>query len=320
MGKRGMGALEFKPDRTNAKQSVTAIKLSHLVEAARKAIHGDMSEDGLAEAALNQLIRVGTSAGGARAKAAIAWNPGTNELRAGQFSVAQGFEHWLLKFDGLGPDFALGSSMDYGRIEYAYYQMATQAGITMSPCRLMLEGNRAHFMTKRFDRDENRKIHMQTLCSMAHLDYRQIATHDYSQLFQTVAQLGLDYRAKEEALRRMVFNVLSANCDDHTKNISFLLKEGGGWELAPAYDVTHAFNPTGEWTHQHLMSVNGKFRNITREDVLSVADRFAIGTAGKVVKQVEEAMEGWSDLAHEAGVDPLEIVRIRNDHEKMKFK
>jgi serine/threonine-protein kinase HipA len=320
MGKRGMGALEFKPDRTNAKQSVTAIKLSHLVEAARKAIHGDMSEDGLAEAALNQLIRVGTSAGGARAKAAIAWNPGTNELRAGQFSVAQGFEHWLLKFDGLGPDFALGSSMDYGRIEYAYYQMATQAGITMSPCRLMLEGNRAHFMTKRFDRDENRKIHMQTLCSMAHLDYRQIATHDYSQLFQTVAQLGLDYRAKEEAFRRMVFNVLSANCDDHTKNISFLLKEGGGWELAPAYDVTHAFNPTGEWTHQHLMSVNGKFRNITREDVLSVADRFAIGTAGKVVKQVEEAMEGWSELAHEAGVDPSEIVRIRNDHEKMKFK
>jgi len=320
MGKRGMGALEFKPDRTNAKQSLPALKLSHLVEAARKAIHGDMSEDGLAEAALNQLIRVGTSAGGARAKAAIAWNPGTDELRAGQFGVAPGFEHWLLKFDGLGPDLALGSSMDYGRIEYAYYQMATQAGITMSPCRLMLEGSRAHFMTKRFDRDENRKIHMQTLCSMAHLDYKQIATHDYSQLFHTVARLGLDYRAKEEAFRRMVFNVLSANCDDHTKNISFLLREGGVWELAPAYDVTHAFNPTGEWTRQHLMSVNGKFRNITRDDVLSFADRFAIGTAGKVVKQVEEAVGGWSELAREARVDPSEIVRIRNDHEKMKFR
>lgn len=320
MGKRGMGALEFRPDRTNAKQSLTAIKLSNLVEAARKAIHGDMNEDHLAETALNQLIKVGTSAGGARAKATIAWKPETDEIRAGQFMVAPGFEHWLLKFDGLGPDLALGSSMDYGRIEYAYYQMATHAGITMSPCRLMLEGNRAHFMTKRFDRDENKKIHMQTLCAMAHLDYKQVATHDYSQMFHTVSQLGLDYKAKEEAFRRMVFNVLSANCDDHTKNISFLLKEWGAWELAPAYDVTHAFNPNGEWTHQHLMSVNGKFKGITREDVMSVANRFAIGTAGKVIKQVEEAIGGWSELAENVGIDPSEIVRIRSDHEKMKFK
>lgn len=320
MGKRGMGALEFRPDRTNAKQSVTAIKLSNLVETARKAIHGDMSEDHLAEAALNQLIKVGTSAGGARAKATIAWNPETDEIRAGQFKVVPGFEHWLLKFDGLGPDLALGSTMDYGRIEFAYFQMATQAGIKMSPCRLMLEGNRAHFMTKRFDRDENKKIHMQTLCAMAHLDYKQIATHDYSQLFQTIDQLGLDYQAKEESFRRMVFNVLSANCDDHSKNISFLLREWGTWELAPAYDVTHAFNPNGEWTHQHLMSVNGKFKNITRADVMSVANRFAIGTAGKVITQVEEAIGGWSELAEKAGIDPSEIVRIKNDHEKMKFR
>jgi serine/threonine-protein kinase HipA len=155
---------------------------------------------------------------------------------------------------------------------------------------------------------------------MAHLDYKQIATHDYSQLFQTIDQLGLDYQAKEEAFRRMVFNVLSANCDDHTKNISFMLKERGAWELAPAYDVTHAFNPNGEWTHQHLMSVNGKFKGITREDVMSVANRFAIGTAGKVIKQVEEAVEGWVELAEKAGIDTSEIVRIRDDHEKMKFK
>jgi serine/threonine-protein kinase HipA len=319
MGKRGMGALEFRPDRTNARHSMTAIKLSNLVEAARKAIHGDMSKDHLAEAALNQLIKVGTSAGGARAKATIAWNPETDEIRAGQFKADPGFEHWLLKFDGLGPDFALGSSMDYGRIEYAYYQMATRAGINMSPCRLMIEGNRAHFMTKRFDRDENKKIHMQTLCAMAHLDYKQIAIHDYSQLFQTIDQLGLDYKTKEEAFRRMVFNVLSANCDDHTKNISFLLKEGGTWELAPAYDVTHAFNPSGKWTHQHLMSVNGKFKGITRDDAMSVADRFAIGTAGKVIKQVEEAIGEWPELAEKAGIDPSEVLRIRNDHENMKF-
>jgi serine/threonine-protein kinase HipA len=319
MGKRGMGALEFKPDRTHAKHSVTAIKLSNLVETARKAIHADISDEHLAEAALNQLIRVGTSAGGARAKATLAWNPETDEIRAGQFKVDPGFEHWLLKFDGLGPDLALGSSMDYGRIEYAYYMMATHAGIRMSPCRLMQEGNRAHFMTKRFDRDGNKKIHMQTLCAMSHLDYKQLAAHDYSQLFQTIDRLGLDYSSKEEAFRRMVFNVLAANCDDHTKNISFLLKEWGTWELAPAYDVTHAFNPTGEWTHQHLMSVNGKFKNISREDVMNVADRFAIGTAGKVIKQVAEAIGGWPEIAREAGIDSSEIRRISDDHEKMKF-
>lgn len=320
MGKRGMGALEFKPDRTNARHSVTAIQLSNLVETARKAMHGGISEDPLAEAALNQLIKVGTSAGGARAKATIAWNPETDEIRAGQFNADPGFEHWLLKFDGLGPDLALGSSMDYGRIEYAYSRMAAHAGIVMAPCRLMKEGHRAHFMTKRFDRDGNNKIHMQTLCAMAHLDYKQIATHDYSQLFQTIDQLGLGYSSREEAFRRMVYNVLSANCDDHTKNISFLLKEGGTWELSPAYDVTHAFNPEGEWTHQHLMSVNGKFKNITREDVLSVANRFAIGTAAKVIKQVAEAVGAWPEIATEAGVDPSEIRRISADHEEMRFK
>lgn len=317
MGKRGMGALEFKPDRTHARHGVMAIKLSNLVEAARKAIHGDIGEDQLAEAALNQLIKVGTSAGGARAKAAITWNPVTDEIRAGQFRADSGFEHWLLKFDGIGPDLALGCSMDYGRIEYAYYIMATHAGITMSPCRLMHESDRSHFMTKRFDRDNNRKIHLQTLCAMAHMDYKQVATHDYSQLFQTVDQLGLDYSAKEEAFRRMVFNVLAANCDDHTKNISFLLKEGGNWELAPAYDITHAFNPSGEWTHQHLMSVNGKFKNIRREDILSVADRFAIGTAEKVMTQVAEAVGGWPEIAGNAGINPTDIQRISNDHKKM---
>lgn len=320
MGKRGMGALEFKPDRTHARQSVMAIRMSTLVETARKALHGDMSTDHLAEAALNQLIKVGTSAGGARAKATIAWNPETDEIRAGQFKTDPGFEHWLLKFDGLGSDPALGSSMDYGRIEYAYYLMATRAGITMSPCRLMHEGDRAHFMTKRFDRNGNQKIHMQTLCAMAHLDFKQIASHDYSQLFQTIDQLGLDYSTKEEAFRRMVFNVLAANCDDHTKNISFLLKEQGSWELAPAYDVTHAYNPAGEWTHQHLMSVNGTFKNISREDVMRVADRFAIGTAGNVIKQVAEAVAGWREYANEAEVDPAEMRRISEDHEQMKLK
>lgn len=320
MGKRGMGALEFRPARSPYVESSTAIALSKLVESARVAIHGDMNSDPLAVSALQQIIQVGTSAGGARAKAAIAWNPQTNEIRAGQFNVADGFEHWLLKFDGIGSDLALGSSRDYGRIEYAYYRMACLAGITMSPCRLLEENGRAHFMTRRFDRHGNRKIHMQTLCAMDHLDYKQKGTHDYSQLFMVIGRLGLDYAAKEEAFRRMVFNILAANCDDHTKNISFLLEQGGAWELAPAYDVTHAYNPDGEWTHQHLMSVNGRFRDIARADVMAVANRFGVGTAAKVIRQVESAVGEWPKLAAEAAVDPSEIERITIDHENARLK
>ena len=314
MSKRGMGALEFKPVRGPASKGSTAIALVNLVEAARLAVHGDLSEGHLAKAALAQIIKVGTSAGGARAKAVVAWSPKTNEIRAGQFDVEDEFEHWLLKFDGMGEDSELGGSQDYGRIEYAYYKMATAAGIEMSLCRLLEESGRAHFMTRRFDRDGNRKHHMQTLCSMAHLDYKQRASHDYNQLLQTVEQLHLGYEAKEETFRRMVFNVMAANCDDHTKNFSFLLCEGEGWKLAPAYDVTHAHNPKGEWTNQHLMSVNGKFNGIMREDLLTVADRFGIGTAGQVIKQVGYAVKAWPDFASLADVSPRERDRISGHH------
>jgi serine/threonine-protein kinase HipA len=314
MGKRGMGALEFKPARTPAISSSTAIHLSRLVESARQAVHGELGSDHLAKAALAQIIQVGTSAGGARAKAAIAWNPATDEIRPGQFDVEPGFEHWLLKFDGMGADRELGGTQDYGRIEFAYHRMARAAGIDMAPCRLLEENGRAHFMTQRFDRDGNRKHHLQSLCAMAHLDYRQKASHDYSQLFQTIIRLGLDYASLEEAFRRMVFNVMAANCDDHTKNISFLLREGMLWKLAPAYDVTHAFNPAGEWTWQHLMAVNGKFAGISRADLLAVADRFGIGTAPKILKQVREAITAWPDLAGQAGVDTIETNRIRDHH------
>ncbi len=311
MGQRGMGALEFKPARTPAIAGHTAIKLSRMVESARQAVHGELGTDQLAKAALAQIIQVGTSAGGARAKAVIAWNPATDEIRPGQFDVDPGFEHWLLKFDGMGADRELGGSQDYGRIEYAYYLMASAAGLTISPCRLLEENGRAHFMTRRFDREGNIKHHLQSLCAMAHLDYKQKASHDYSQLLQTVSRLGLDYTAREEAFRRMTFNVMAANCDDHTKNISFMLREGCDWELAPAYDVTHAFNPNGEWTCQHLMSVNGKFTAITQDDLLSVADRFGIGTAPNVLEQVRSAVAAWPDFADEAGVSPAETTRIR---------
>jgi serine/threonine-protein kinase HipA len=184
----------------------------------------------------------------------------------------------------------------------------------MSTCRLLEESGRAHFMTRRFDRDGNNKHHLQSLCAMAHLDYKQKASHDYSQLLQTVVRLGLDYAAMEESFRRMVFNVMAANCDDHTKNISFILRDGGRWELAPAYDVTYAFNPTGEWTLQHLMAVNGKFSGISQADLLAVADRFGIGTARKVIKQVREAVAVWPDFARQAGVNPVETNRILEHH------
>jgi len=314
MGKRGMGALEFKPVRGPSAKESTALVLSDLIEEARRAVHGALGSDDLARAALAQIIKVGTSAGGARAKAVVAWNPKTNEIRAGQFDVEDGFEHWLLKFDGMGADRELGGSQDYGRIEYAYFKMATAAGIAMSPCHLLEEGGRAHFMTRRFDRDGNRKHHMQTLCAMAHLDYKQKASHDYNQFFQTIDRLQLGYEATEEAFRRMAFNVMAANCDDHTKNFAFLLREGDGWTLAPAYDVTHAHNPKGEWTNQHLMSVNGKFIGIARADLLAVADRFGIGTAAKVLQQVGEAIKAWSDFASEAKLSPEETRRIREHH------
>jgi serine/threonine-protein kinase HipA len=313
MGKRAMGALEFKPARSPALTSTTAIELSRLIESARSVIHGDCSTDHLARAALAQIIQVGTSAGGARAKAAIAWNPGTNEIRPGQFDVAAGFEHWLLKFDGMGADRELGGSQGYGRIEYAYSLMARAAGIEISPCRLMEENGRAHFMTRRFDREGNTKHHIQTLCAMAHLDFRQKATHEYSQLFLAIKQLGLGYGSLAEAFRRMVFNVAAANCDDHSKNFSFILKQNQSWALAPAYDITHAYNPKGEWTYQHLMAVNGRFTGISRNDLLAVADRFGIGSAPVIIEQVGEAVSRWREFACEAGV-PGESVQMIQGH------
>ena len=311
MGKRGLGALEFRPARgPRPSRQSTAIELSTLVESARQALTGSIGDDAHAEAALAQIIQVGTSAGGARAKAVIAWDPKTHEIRPGQFDVDPGFEHWLIKFDGVGTDERLGVSRDYGRIEYAYHLMAKASGIDMSPCRLFEENGRAHFMTKRFDRDGLTKHHLQTLCGLAHLDYRQKATHDSSQLFQAIDRLKLGYESKEEAFRRIAFNVMAANCDDHTKNVSFILRQGHGWALAPAYDVTHAYNPHGEWTYQHLMSVNGKFKDISRADLMAVAEQFGIGTASRLLSDVGKAVASWPDFAREAKVSPAEIKRI----------
>lgn len=303
MGNRAMGALEYKPTRSPPRHKPSAIVLSELVTQARRAVQGTLEDDTHANAALRSILDVGTSAGGARAKAVIAWNASTQEIRAGQLEAPEGFEHWLLKFDGMGNDNELGSGTDYGRIEYAYYLMAVEAGIDMSLCRLLEENGRAHFMTRRFDRaGANTRHHMQTLCAMNHLDYKKKGTNSYEQLFVTMTALSLPYEQKEEAYRRMVFNVVGKNCDDHTKNISFRLRQGQPWELAPAYDISFAHNPKGEWTHQHLMSINGRFKDFTRADLLALADRFGIGSAAGVIDQVVSSIALWSTYADEAAV------------------
>jgi serine/threonine-protein kinase HipA len=307
MSSRAMGALTFHPARGPATRTPTPIHLSQLVNEARRAVRGEIAAEDAANAALRSIIEVGTSAGGARAKAVIAWNPTTHEIRTGQLAAPRGFEHWLLKFDGMGADQELGTSTHYGRIEYAYFLMARAAEINISESRLLEENGRAHFMTRRFDRDDGDvRHHMQTLCAMAHLDYKQKGTHSYAQLFGTLRELRLPYQDQEEAFRRMVFNVMGRNCDDHTKNFSFLLRQGGTWELAPAYDVTFAHNPASEWTNQHLMSVNGKFKDITYSDLLAVADRFGIGSAPQVIEQVRSGVKRWAEFAERAGVPEKE--------------
>ncbi len=312
MGKRAMGALEFKPARGPQTKIPTALKMGELVSIARKVVTGNFEDNTAAEAALRSIIEVGTSANGARAKAVIGWNPKTHEIRSGQFALLPGFEHWLLKFDGMGEDRELGQSQDFGRIEYAYYLMAKQCGISIPESRLLEENERAHFMTKRFDReDDGTKHHLQSLCAMDHLDFKKKSANSYEQLFMAMRQLKLGHSADIEAFRRMALNVMGRNCDDHTKNFSFLLKEGGTWEFSPAYDITFAHNPHGDWTSQHLMSVNGKFAEISKEDCLALADRFAIGEAPSILKQVREAVEAWPEFAAKAKVKPSEIKRIK---------
>jgi serine/threonine-protein kinase HipA len=222
-----------------------------------------------------------------------------------------------LKFDGIGKDFELGTGADYGRIEYAYYLMSRRAGIVIHECRLLEENGRAHFMTRRFDRDvvdgHTIKHHVQTLCAMDHLDFKQRATHAYAQLFIVVSKLNLGDAALEQVFRRMAFNVMARNCDDHTKNFAFLMKQGGNWELAPAYDVTHAYNPKGEWTYQHLMSVNGKFKDIERVDLLKEAERFGVARADDLLREVHAAIESWPEFAKDAGLTDSASARVAGD-------
>ena len=299
---RGMGALEFRPARGLRRTAPSMIHIVDLVTASRAAFSGLFDDDAHARAALTQLILVGTSAGGARAKAVIAWNPVTDKIQSGQVPVRDGFEHWLIKLDGTGDDGALGTTTNWGQTEYAYYLMATAAGVVMAPSRLLHEGGRAHFMTRRFDREGNSKVHLASLCALGMLDFRAIGAHDYAQYFQVIAALGLGADASQQAFRRMVFNVAAANHDDHTKNFAFMLRESGRWELAPAYDLTHANVPGNKWIGQHLLSVNGKFHGITRDDLLLVADRFQVPDARRTIDKVCDAVDNWPEYSRQAGV------------------
>lgn len=309
IGTRGMGALEFEPAEPNLNHTSTSLELESLIQVAGDILSGRESFNTQLSAeeskALSDILKIGTSAGGARAKAVIAYNPVTSEIRSGQTNVPDGFSHWLLKFDGI-IDQQLGKSSGYGRVEMAYYNMARASGINMMESRLLEENGRAHFMTRRFDRDtENGKIHIQSFCALSHYDFNDILSFSYEQLFETMRALRLPYADAEQLYRRMVFNVMARNCDDHTKNFSFLMDHKGIWKLSPAYDVCHAYRPDSIWVSQQSLSVNGKRHQITREDLLAVAKNMNIKKAKDLIDEVRQVVAQWNDFAKETQVDPV---------------
>jgi serine/threonine-protein kinase HipA len=307
VGRRAMGALEFEPAIAETRSSaVTAsLDMGHLVEDARRALRGEFHQ------VAQEILDIGSSAGGARAKAVIGWNPQTNEVVSGQFDLPAGYEHWLLKFD-VGAGGVLNNSGGFGRIEFAHYLMATAAGVTMSECRLLEEGGRAHFMTRRFDRRGNDKVHVQSLCGLLHLDFNTPYVYGYEQYLRTVLDLRLAASALEQAWLRCVFNVAAVNCDDHTKNLSFMMDSSGSWDLAPAYDTCFSHNPAaGKWTRQHQMLVGGKAWDITEADLIALADEFDIRRPRDLLERVAAAVARWPEFARRAGVPPAEVARIQ---------
>jgi serine/threonine-protein kinase HipA len=312
IGARGMGALEFAPAIGPKPQPAKKIEIDALVKLAsavlshRKNLKTTFANAGRKNA-LNDILRVGTSAGGARAKAVIAWNRETNEVRSGQITAGQGFDYWLLKFDGVtgNKDKELEDPKGYGAIEYAYYLMAKAAGITMSECRLLEESGRRHFMTRRFDRLEGgEKLHMQSLCALAHFDFNHAGAYAYEQVFLVIRQLELPMEAVEEQFRRMVFNIIARNQDDHVKNIAFLMDKAGRWSLAPAFDVIYSYNPAGDWTARHQMTMSGKRDGFTLADFRTCAKNALMkrGRAEAIVEKVCAAVAKWPDFSEQAQV------------------
>jgi serine/threonine-protein kinase HipA len=316
VGRRGMGALEYEPSLGPSPARSHRVDVGALAELAasvlskRGALNTTLEKDG----ALEEILRVGSSAGGARAKALIALNPSSGEVRSGQLAIDRGFEHWILKFDGVSDSSReVGAPDGYGAIELAYSQMAKAAGIEMSECRLLEENGRRHFMTRRFDRlEDGSKLHMQSLGAIAHLDFNQPGANSYEQALMTIRRLGLPMAAIEEQFRRMAFNVVARNQDDHVKNIAFLMDRDGQWRLSPAFDLTYAFNPSGAWTSLHQMSLNGKRDGFTVEDFRQVGRTISMkrGRAELILAEVQEAAKAWLEHASGAEVEEERAVAI----------
>ncbi len=317
MGKRGIGALEFEPAIKTLEDNREKIELKELVRAAReildekKKLKTNIHKK--PDQALTNIIQVGTSAGGARAKAIIAYNEKTGEVRSGQIDNLTEFDYWIIKFDGV-TNKQLGDPKGYGRIEYSYYKTATLCGIEMNECKLLEENKRAHFMTKRFDRIGNKKIHLQSLCALAHFDYNDSYSYSYEQAFQIMRQLNLPYADMEQLFLRMVFNIVARNQDDHTKNISFLMGENGKWKLAPAYDVTYAYDPKNKWMKAHQLSINGKNDDITANDIKAIAREMNIKKAAEIIERVNDSVNSWKKYAKDSGVSMEQIKFIGSTH------
>ncbi|MCP4291463.1 MAG: type II toxin-antitoxin system HipA family toxin [bacterium] len=323
-GNRGMGALEFFPSQGPSSEITEPVDVSALVQLASEILtQRNQLEESFAAPqrlkSLQKILQVGTSAGGARAKAIIAWNSQTDEVYCGQIKAGSGFTYWLLKFDGVSgnKDKELEDPTGYGLIEFAYYKMALAAGIEMNPCRLLKENGRSHFMTQRFDRTPSgHKIHMQSLCAMEHFDFQQAGAHSYEQALRAIRKLEMPMDSQEEQFRRMTFNILARNQDDHVKNIGFLMDQSGSWRLSPAFDLTYSYNPAGAWTSAHQMSLNGKRNNFDLDDFKACARNasFKRGRAEDILEQVRESVLLWQEFAAEAGV-PADVARgIQKTH------
>jgi len=318
-GTRAMGALEFEPAFKSTLDVSVPVEVENLVELAqtvindRRQVDVNLSED--PSEALLDILRVGTSAGGMRAKAVIALDETTGEVRSGQVTAPAGFDYWILKFDGIEGD-TLGDPKGYGRIEYAYYLMARDAGIEMMESRLYAESGRAHFMTRRFDRlADGSRLHMQSLCALRHFDYRSAGSYSYEQVFETIRRLKLPFQMVEQQFRRMVFNVVARNQDDHAKNIAFLMDPDGTWSLSPAFDVIYSHNPDGQRTSRHQMTINGKSEDITRADLIQVGREASIKNSSAIIDEIVEVVAGWPEYAGSAEVTSDRIMQIGSGHE-----
>lgn len=323
IGKRGMGALEFEPSIGLRDSKSKHLDIDSLVSLASKILtqrenfSSNLSDE--ESEALKNILRVGTSAGGARAKALIAWNSQTNEVKSGQVDAGPGFTYWLLKFDGVSnnKDHELADPKGLGLIEYAYYLMATDAGIDMTECRIYKENDRHHFMTRRFDRtDDGRKLHMQSLCALAHFDFNRPDLYSYEQALQVILQLGLGAQSAEQQFRRICFNIVARNQDDHVKNIAFLMNKKGEWSLSPAFDVSYSYNPDGLWTAQHQMSMNGKRDNFTVEDFVACGQKALLRKAKalEILEEVMTSVRQWKIFAESAHVHEKTMKKIEKTH------